>query len=122
MIIVLLNWSCHDLVHRLRCLVSLDWLTVNLSDESTLAINMISDSALVTIGINQIVFSLGLISLASFLLPVHISGMIIVNIVVELVVGRSVVFFFLMITVVSLLIIMLSCDGANAGNKHDEHL
>lgn len=117
---MLLHWSNHNLVHWLGSLVSLDWLTVHLSDESTLAINMVSDSALVAIGINQVVFSLGLVLLARFLLSVHISGMVIVDIVLELVVCRSMVFF-LMVTVMRLLVIVLGSNSTDEGsdNKHN---
>uniref|UniRef100_A0A182U8F9 Uncharacterized protein n=1 Tax=Anopheles melas TaxID=34690 RepID=A0A182U8F9_9DIPT len=37
----------------LRCLVSLDRLTVHLRDESALALNVVRDGTLVTVGIDQ---------------------------------------------------------------------
>lgn len=81
----------------LGSLVSLDRLTVHLSDEPALALNMVLDSALVAIGIDQVVFTLGTVVLPSLLLSMHISSVVIMDIIVILVVYRSMMFFLVVV-------------------------
>lgn len=92
------------LLMLLRGLVSLDRFPLNLSHESTLSLHLVRYDPLVTVGIDQIVLTLGFISRPGLLLPVDIPGVVIVDSVRELVVSGCMVFFFVVMVVFLLLL------------------
>jgi len=61
--------------------------TDDLSDKSALAINVVLDGADGAVGLNQAVLSLGLVSLAGFLVGVDVLGVVIVDSILEGVMG-----------------------------------
>ena len=84
----------NDLVHWLSDL-HVGWLTTDDGVESGVMIGMVIDDTLVAIGIDQAVLSMDLISVAGLVLALDVSGVLIMDGVRELVVGRSVVLDFL---------------------------
>uniref|UniRef100_A0A182W8F3 Uncharacterized protein n=1 Tax=Anopheles minimus TaxID=112268 RepID=A0A182W8F3_9DIPT len=104
MVIVLVSGSLMLVMMLwLGCLISLDGFAVYLGNESTLAINVVRDSTLVTIGIDQIVLALSRIVLTGLLLSMHIASVVIMDIVVILIVHWSMMFFFVVVCVLMLL-------------------
>uniref|UniRef100_A0A182TKT2 ABC transmembrane type-1 domain-containing protein n=1 Tax=Anopheles melas TaxID=34690 RepID=A0A182TKT2_9DIPT len=108
----------------LRCLVSLDRLTVHLRDESALTLNVVRDGTLVTVGIDQVVLALNRVILTSLLLAVNITGMVIMHIVVILVVHWSVMLLFVMVVlglvVLLMSVVALSTDGGDKGQNNND--
>uniref|UniRef100_A0A182INQ3 Uncharacterized protein n=1 Tax=Anopheles atroparvus TaxID=41427 RepID=A0A182INQ3_ANOAO len=107
------------MVVLLRGLVSLDGFPLDLGDEAALALDVVLDGALVAIGVDQVVFTLGGVVLPSLALSVHIAGVIIVHIVVVFVVDGTKVLFLMVIVLglVGLLvaIVTLCADRCDDG-------
>uniref|UniRef100_A0A8W7NZM1 Uncharacterized protein n=1 Tax=Anopheles coluzzii TaxID=1518534 RepID=A0A8W7NZM1_ANOCL len=80
------------LVHGLSDLHSRG-LTAHDGVESGVMISMVVDDALVTVGVQQRVLSVDFVSVASFVLALDVSGVLVMDGVRELVVGRSVVLY-----------------------------
>ena len=108
----------------LRCLVTLDRLTVHLRDESALALNVVRNGTLVTVGIDQVVLALSRVILTSLLLAVNITGVVIMHIVVILVVHWSVMLLFVMVVlglvVLLMSVVALSTDGGDKGQNNND--
>lgn len=96
MVVVLL------LLLMLWSLVTLNWLTMHLSNETTLSMDMVGHSTLMAIGVDQVVLPLSFVPLPRFLLTMNVSGVIIMDAIVILVVSWGVVLFLVMMLMLML--------------------
>jgi hypothetical protein len=69
--------------------ISLNWLSVDGGLETVVFIGCVGDCAAMTVGIDQRVFALDVVTVTGLLLAVHVTGMLIIDIVGEFVFGRG---------------------------------
>jgi len=90
--ILLYNWS-RDIFHLLWCfVVSSHVFTLNLGLETVVFVSAVVHDALVTIGINQTVVSLNIVTVTHFLLALDVSGVAVMDSILKAVLSWCLVF------------------------------
>lgn len=87
-------------------MVTLYWLTMHLSNETTLSMDMVRHGSFVAIGIDQVIFAFSFVSFTRFLLTVNISGVVIMDTIMILVMSWRVMFFLVLVVVAMLRLVM----------------